>query len=359
MVLWWAVGACYLSHEREGAAVEPRSDAGPPRSRDAGRWSFDAAHDAGAAPFDAGPLARRECPHPRPVDLLVVLDDSGSMTSREPLLQVRLPEMLGNLFRPGDTDGDGIEDRPRVTDFHLGVVGTSVDVPRECSPTESGVLRRGAPADLDYCKPGPYPPFFRIGEGDDWHDMLVDFNCLAFARRESCQIEQPLEAMAHALLPRDAPFEYLTGDGRADVENRGFLRDDSMIAVLFITDEGDQSLLPDAVDHDAGVGGSMPDGGPRVSRSVARYLDVLEWLRPGRPHRVVLGMLLNIGVALADDLWNVGERICDPEGDHPGRLLDVARASPGPTAVGSLCRTGVPAFGRGFADRVAFGACMP
>jgi hypothetical protein len=310
-------------------------------------WHTDARWDTGGPVRDAGPLLERQCERPRPVDLLVVLDDSGSMTDRQELLELRLPEMLGELFRPADADGDGIEDRPRVRDFHVGVTSTSVDLDDGgCDLTEDGVLRRGEPAEFEHCKPAPYPPFLSYESGDDHREMLLDFNCLAFARRFSCQVEQPLEAMAHALLPADAPFEYRTGRAHGDGENAGFLRDDSLVAVLFISDEGDQSVLPGSV-PDPGT----PDAG--LAPHVDRYLRVLEWLRPAE--RVVLGFLVNVGGAVVDP--SRPSELCDPTGSPPGLLLEIAAASSSRTVAGSICRTAVPAFGRAFADLVAFGAC--
>src|SRR5690349_11111685 len=104
-------GGCYLSHEREDAGGGV--DAG--RRVDGGTMRLDAGRDAPMRLRDAGvdaPDAFRSCEGrvAIPVDLLLVVDASGSMREEQFHLAEQLPELVRSLVDPPDEDGDGMPD---------------------------------------------------------------------------------------------------------------------------------------------------------------------------------------------------------------------------------------------------------
>lgn len=365
---------CYVAHRRappsEGREVDaegetpPPRDAGPDAGRDASRASADARPRP--TPRDAGPPRPMPCEDPQGVDFLLVLDDSGSIRPRDAQLRDRMRRLFYGLLRPDDRDRDGWEDWPRVTDLHFGVVSTSVQGTGFCDGTPDGRLSHLPASDIEGCA-AAYPPFLTYEDGaHDPDGFALDTTCVAFGPRYGCTVEQPLEAMAKALLPRDAPFAYVAGRPRGDTTNAGFLRDDSVLVVLFVGDEDDCSVLdadvferPDAgADRDA----SLPVLGCRLARPgqlypLERYEAALRWLRPAHPERVVLGMI----VGIAADVVVTDPRVeipgCFGAIDYPRRMVGLARELPAQSVLGSVCGLSEMTFVHALSERVARAAC--
>lgn len=364
---------CYVSHERTESVTTDRRDASADAAFDGGRGDADSStrpRDATPPmrprPRDGGPPRVMPCEDPQGVDLLLVLDDSGSIRPRDAQLRDRLRRLAHGLLRPQDRDGDGWEDWPRVGDLHFGVVSTSVQGTLFCRDTPDGRLVNRPSADLAGCRE-EYPRFLTYTEGEHDPDRFAyDTSCVAFGPRFGCTVEQPLEAMAKALLPRDAPFTYIAGAPRGDAENAGFLRDDSVLVVLFVGDEDDCSLVdPHLFDvPDAGRG---RDAGPPILgcvsaaedqlHSIERYVDVLRWLRPDHPERVVLGMIVGIaaGVVITDPRDDI--RSCFGPSGYPRRMIELAREAPATSVLGSVCGLSETTFIHALAERIAAAAC--
>lgn len=306
------------------------------------------------------------CEEPHGVDLLLVLDDSGSIRPRDAQLRDRLQRLALGLVRPQDLDDDGWEDWPRVDDLHFGVVSTSVQGTAFCGDTPDGRLVHQPALDIGGCRP-EYPRYLTYAAGEHDPDRFaLDTSCVAFGPRFGCTVEQPLEAMAKALLPHTAPFTYIAGAARGDVENAGFLRDDSVLVVLFVGDEDDCSLVDPHLFEQADAGRGRDAGPPILGCSLAdprqlhpveRYTDVLRWLRPGHPERVVLGMIIGIeaGVVLTDPRERVSS--CFGPSGYPRRMIELAREAPGDSVLGSVCSLSETTFIHALAERVAAAAC--
>lgn len=366
---------CYFAHRPEAREASQRDagvDASPARARDAG---FDAGWpDAGprAARPDTGPPREVICEDPQGVDLLLVIDDSGSLRTREAQVRDRMQRMLHRLLRPLDLDHDGWEDWPRVEDLRLGVVSTSAQGPPFCAHALDGRLMRGEPGPYAYCTADSYGPVLEYREGQSVDRFVLDTACVAFGPRDGCQVEQPLEAMAKALLPHDAPFEFPVGEPRGDTDNVGFLRDDSVLVVVIITDEDDQSVadpsifdFPDAGWPDGGVDGGWdagrlfppgPRGAPWGLHPPDRYSSALRWLRPGHPERIVFAAIVGISAPLVTDVssGDFGGWGCR---EFPGRIVDVARDLPAQSILGSVCDLSEMEAVHAIADRIAAAAC--
>ena len=262
-------------------------------------------------------------------DLLLVIDDSGSMAEEQALLQSQLSALV-----------DALHDDAQVEpNLHVGVTSTNLgtapyDVEqclpeaaaggrllgREClAPGNPGYLIDVAPegctvtrdpdtggclahdctqAHCDAVEPGTLlgteawggcPRCRNHAEG-----IAQALSCMAGLGASGCGFEQPLEAMRLAL--DDHP------------ENAGFLREDSFLTVLFLTDEDDcsaadprlfdasdlslgplssfrcfeQGVTCDVNDREA-VGprtGCGPREGPEaLLHPVSRYVDFLAGLR--------------------------------------------------------------------------------
>jgi hypothetical protein len=166
------------------------------------------------------------------LDILFVIDDSGSMREEQANLTRNFPRLLDVLGQLPDG----------LPDVHIGVVSTNVGAGGDDAscPTDGdngrlqvrercqGLLTGGEP----YLRSAP-----RLDGSRDanFTGELPDvFACMAELGTEGCGFEQPLEAMRRAL------------DGR-NPENDGFLRDDAFLAVVVISDEDDCSATSDAL----------------------------------------------------------------------------------------------------------------
>ena len=248
------VQGCYLSHTLDvdgsvdgsvdapvDGSVDARDsgvDAPPDTFGDAPPDVFDGGCDAGPIPEDSGIVDLK-------VDLLFVVDNSGSMTEEQRALADQFPVMV-RMLATGDLDDDGRPDAQPVSDLRVGVITTNLgaggfETELGCrvraGEGSDGVLRtisrqRGCPRML--------PPHLGFMRGDPVDPFVDDFACLAVVGDlGGCGIEQPLGASLKALLPSDAPFPFLTGTGHGDGANAGFLRDDAILGIIYVSDEDD------------------------------------------------------------------------------------------------------------------------
>jgi hypothetical protein len=224
--------------------------------------------DGDCAPSSICDAQRGSCvtpPSTAMLDILFVIDNSSSMVGR----QKGLLASIGGFLRKLDAN-------PIAVSYNIGIVtsdiGTDVAVDQQWgggSPScdtfagDDGVLqatpctsRPGlSPESLALCQLAcPDPTFLPFNGGRfiaksglvtnvpfdlriDPPDVKVDlgpqhaFGCLAVLGDSGCGIEGQLEAARRAL------------DGHRP-ENIGFLRPDSLVAVIFMTDEDDCSIQP-------------------------------------------------------------------------------------------------------------------
>lgn len=194
---------------------------------------------------------------PVPVDVLFVIDNSQSMSPKQKVFAGAIPTLMQKL-------------NSTFQDYHLGVVTTDVGtfsgsaiqacnsangddgtlqntpcptrIPAADQNTEFALACKSSTTGL--CQDITFVPRDRwiaknkVGinvspsnPGALTPDEIVSraFQCIALVGDYGCGAEAPLEAMKRAL------------DGHRP-ENQGFLRDDSVLGVIFLTDEDDCSV---------------------------------------------------------------------------------------------------------------------
>ncbi|MET0385308.1 MAG: hypothetical protein ABW321_05080 [Polyangiales bacterium] len=332
--------------------AEPEGDAGPPGAGTGSSVVARATGLAGASGTDGaggragdsapGPLAR--CPTgyqctqlatlpPNKLDLLFMVDNSKSMAGEQASLRRAFPRLFTTL-----TGGEG--GPSSLTDLHVGVVSSDMGIPGvnfpPCSADggDDGRLQHTPRGEgCDATDPAFEPHFLSFDStGSQVIDKLAsDVGCIATLGTDGCGFEQQLEAPFKALWPSvyiDAngevvtpnPYRFLATSepgvwGRGDVPvaqggNAGFLRspltDESLIAVVVVTDEEDCSVTN--TDH-LRPDDQLPDDSPYRNEDLDlrcylhpeflydvqnRYYRGFTALRPGREELVVFGAIAGI-----------------------------------------------------------------
>lgn len=259
----------------------------------------DGGGDGGGSRFDAG----APCVVALPVDLLFVIDDSDSMAEEQNNLVINFPELIEVLTNPPDEDGDGEPDVPPVDDLRIGFVSTNMGVGPYtvpgCDATgDEGVLISTSRSPDPSCAgvttgPNPWLEFHR---GDDVAALTQSFRCMAALGTGGCGLERPLDAARAALVDRAAPGE----------PNEGFIRADSLVAIVFVTDEDDCSAADDSI-YDPTAGGTLGPYGVRCAENpdlltpVADYVRAFTNLRLDRPNDVVVAAIAGVPFSAVTD----------------------------------------------------------
>lgn len=210
------------------------------------------------------------------VDVLWVIDNSGSMSEEQKIIANNIDEFL-NAFAPLDIE------------YHMGLITTDTT-----QPSQSGRLQ------------GTYED----GGGTEYHyvtwimrDEAIDEFGAAVKRLDGGSgAEAGLEAMHQAL-----------GEPLASTYNHGFLRDEAFLSVIFVSDEEDQSKPISAT-------GSIPQG----------YIDFMVNLKGGAEN-VIASAIINLSqpygyVEVANALGGVITRI---KSDFADTLAELAWYSAG------------------------------
>jgi hypothetical protein len=232
------------------------------------------------------------------VDMLIWIDDSPSMTDEQFLLHQQLPLLIGELLTPEDNDGDTRPDHPPIQDLNVGIVAPgmpSTDALPGCwsSPTaETGcLLQAPAAALVGECDP-TYPPFQSWNAFDDdasdAEGVAHAVQCLGAVGIAGCTFTQPFASVVQALTTQAAP-------GRCNEE---FLRDDTMLYILWISDGDDGSASvahPELFDLDEPLGEPSVRSAlhPELLEPVDTFLDAIRRLKPV-PNKIALGMIVGV-----------------------------------------------------------------
>ena len=254
------------------------------------------------------------------VDVLVIVDNSGSMAAEQSMLRDAFPSLITSILNPPIDPDTGMRVHAPVRDLHIGVVSTDMGVGgydvQTCDEPmigDDGVLQhtpRGAS-----CAPS-YPTFlsYQIGETEEPNIDMVnamsqDFGCIAVLGTNGCGFEQQLEAGWKALMVHSQ-----TGGA-----NAGFLRQDTILTIIFVTDEEDCSAqdmtifdiasLPYSINLQCYYQKDKLYG-------IDRYFNDLSSLR-SNPANLVLGFI--VGVPPDDPLL---PPVCEGRGDEIGGCLD-------------------------------------
>ena len=298
------------------------------------------------------------------VDLLFVVDNSGSMREEQEALRVQFPRLISTLTRGVRADGTAF---PAVRDLHLGVVSSDMGLPNVpdrnalgCGADgpglgDDGILQnRPNPGGAMgvACQPGYPRPFLAFtlqpdAAANDRNATQIanDFSCIASLGTMGCGFEMQLEAGLRALWPSDnlltngmqgtfadnRPFLDGTPFGKEGPggPNTGFLRNNvadglSLVAVVYVSDEEDCSshsmnhfvperFLPEGdplkqvglnlrcFNEGVRTGGEANrDNGAANLYSVSRYAQGLKALRPGNENLVIFAAIVGIPTTLAD-----------------------------------------------------------
>ncbi len=253
------------------------------------------------------------------LDVLFLVDDSSSMGEEQASLTDEIPRMTRALAT-GDLDGDGVQDFPAVADLHVGVVSSDMGSGGFMVPTcgngggsytfgDDGLLRTAADPSTG-CAPS-YPPFQTYDASDPTADpdaLAHDVACVASLGTSGCGFEQQLESPLKALTPSTSAVTFGMGThGHGDTDNAGFLRDDSMLAVILLTDE-DACTPSDPEIFDPNVSNPTYPGDlnlrcfmyPDAIQPVSRYVDGLLALR-GSPNDVIFAAITGVPADLVAD----------------------------------------------------------
>ncbi|MBZ0119128.1 MAG: hypothetical protein K8H88_19185, partial [Sandaracinaceae bacterium] len=160
-----------------------------------------------------------------------------------------------------------------------------------------------------------YPSFLTYTPLDgDPVQFVHDVSCVATAGVGGCGFEQPLEAVLKALSPSSptaytgpafAPPTFFGGTlGHALDANAGFVRDESLLAVVLLTDEEDCSVSdPELFDpmslRYAGDLNLRCFLHPTAVQPVQRYVDGLLALRRNRPDLLSFSVIAGVPTDLA------------------------------------------------------------
>ena len=221
------------------------------------------------------------------LDLLIVIDNSGSMADKQKMLGEAIPTLVKRFITPpcvntqGDYTGDlanalgecptgtRTEMQP-VSDVHIGVISSSLGTLGNGPYCDNGTDRWNANDDGGRLIPGERSdlegeaPFLSWTRGDGLTELLTGLERTVAAVGETgCGFEAPLEAWRRFLVDPEPsasaePAPCFTGDNELNclaptgldsqlLEQRAdFLRPDSLVAVIQLTDEDDCSASTDA-----------------------------------------------------------------------------------------------------------------
>jgi hypothetical protein len=215
------------------------------------------------------------------LDILFVIDNSTSMANKQELLQKAVPRMVEQLVNPaclhpvtgertlnqnGCPEGTAPEFTP-LKDIHIGLISSSLgghgqnlcesvegqenDHARLIPTMRSGITN---PGNLGFLKwssgqpTGEPPPNVLV---DTFVDVLSEQ--VGAVGERGCGFEAPLEAWHRFLVDPEPPREIVVGiDGRSKSEGvdelvlaqrRAFLRPQSVVAIVILSDENDCSIM--------------------------------------------------------------------------------------------------------------------
>ncbi|MBX3211982.1 MAG: hypothetical protein KF850_08115 [Labilithrix sp.] len=211
------VFACGSSSTRDGFGDDP----GAGNGADLGGGDNNKNDSLGTDPTPEQPAPPEEC---QKMDILFVIDDSGSMQEEQANLVANFPKFVSKIDSFKTKSGSKL-------DWRIAVTTTGRDVAYQIQlPIGGGSFPQNEKGDNGVFRMTP-----SCGTTKRWVEKAdataaKDFQCLARVGTSGPSIEMPLEATKLALVDR-----------MADGTNTGFLRDDALLAIVILTDEDDCS----------------------------------------------------------------------------------------------------------------------
>jgi len=299
-------------------------------------------NDCDLTKSDCEPVASPLTKKIKNIDILFVVDTSQSMEQEQNAIS-----SMVNVLITGDRDGDGDPELEPAESLHLAVISTDMGLPGigpDQNPDSTGAcngvgddgLLLNEP-DTSYdpttCSGRHFPRFLTYTAGvDDPEQTAEDYACMLNVGIGGCGFEMPLEATLKALWPSsDDSITFLNdATGHGDQENDGFLRDDSLLAIVVVSDEEDCSagnqgdldfLSLDFSDGDRRdlnlrcYKDTINEWGNKYP--IERYLDGFKALRPNMEDRVIFAVIGGVPPYLVDE-----------ESDLPQHLLGYVDKDP-------------------------------
>lgn len=203
------------------------------------------------------------------VDLLFMIDDSGSMSPKQNALKTRFPDLI-KLLDTFAADAPAMGSKPAhkgtPASYHIGVVTSDLGAPGIGCGSNLGAKLQAVGKAASGClgpKTGNFLVYDQKNHANDTipngQNLETTFSCMATVVSDTtgghvgCGFEHQLEAMYRSLhdsIP----------------ENSGFLRDDAILAIVLVTDEDDCS-----VDPTSDLFTNKPEYGPQNSFRCAKY----------------------------------------------------------------------------------------
>jgi hypothetical protein len=236
------------------------------------------------------------------VDILFVVDNSYSMEG----LRTELPALLESFIAGSDEPG---MERPELTDIHLATISTDMgvggvpDFDGCVGLGDDGLFLELKPEDLAECN-SDVINFITYDDGTSEITTELAASCLPSVGTGGCGFEQPLEAMLKALWPAgDSAVEFAEGEGHGGAENDGFLREDSLLIVIVVSDEDDCSASDNSIFEPAFANTGLNTRcatNPDALFDVERYVQGLKDLRAAENDPIVFVALSGVPAELAE-----------------------------------------------------------
>jgi hypothetical protein len=284
------------------------------------------------------------------VDILIVVDNSMSMAEEQAHMAEQFPLMVGGLLDPEISPATGRPVHVPITDLHIGVVSTdmgtggySVETCSDPIDGDGGELQHRPNPSVGGCDP-TYPTWlaYDVASPDpslvEW--MARGFGCIATLGIDGCGFEQQMKAALWALTVQSAPGGH----------NVGFLRDDTVLMVIWLTDEEDCSVAAgserifDTMDSSLGHLNLRCFNNPDMVEPTWTYRDGLQALRYGSIWPVILGMIVGVPP---------DEKDCNGFGDQIPDCLEVPEMQEriDPVSMTRLVPSCVTTFGEAYPPR--------
>jgi hypothetical protein len=225
------------------------------------------------------------------LDLLFMIDNSASMANKQALLSDAVPDLLARIVTPSCLDANGNvvgradasgacasgkPEFPAIHDLHVGVVTSSLggrgsdacpaSATNPANPAldahnddQGHLVTRGGASEQPVADAQP-AGFLTFAPGGDPQKLVSDFQQIVSGVNEyGCGYEAQLESWYRFLVQPD-PYASITSPdpatGRVSLQGvdasilkqrHDFLRPDSMLAIVVLTDENDSTVDPLAV----------------------------------------------------------------------------------------------------------------
>jgi hypothetical protein len=311
------------------------------------------------------------------VDLLFMVDNSNSMDQEQAALIAELPSLI-RILTTGDFDdsdglplGDDPNDFEPVKDLHVGIVTSDMGTGGFMVPTcarsdfgDDGLLRTQGNVAAG-CM-ATYPPFLGFVTGGDPDAFATQVACVAVTGTGGCGFEQQLEALLKAASPSaptawtapgyTAPRFFQDTFGHADRENDGFIRAESVLALVPVTDEEDCSARdPELFNPTSATYGSTDLNlrcfahADAALHPISRFVDGFLQLRE-RPGLLVYAPITGIPQDLVPDADDASdyERLVSPDPTVRDDRME-ERVDPSmPTRLMTSCTNTIPERGSAF-----------